>query len=53
LDHEFVDQELRKFYKVEKMDIDRQMEALANLVQLRPHELVMRKDVCSQIQVSK
>ena len=51
LDHEFVDKELRNFYKLEKMDLDRQMEALANLIQLRPHELTMRKDACAQIQV--
>jgi hypothetical protein len=31
--------------------LDRQMEALANLIQLRPHELTMRKDACAQIQV--
>jgi len=51
LDHEFIDQELRKFRKAEKLDVDHQMEGLANLVQLRSHEPVMRKDVCIQLQV--
>ncbi len=37
--------------KDDKMDLDRQMEGLANLVQLKSLEPIMRKDICTQIQV--
>ena len=47
-----MDKELHKLY-TEKADLDVQMETLANMMQLRPHELTIRKDVCSQLQVIK
>jgi hypothetical protein len=52
LNHEFIEQELRKLYKSEKLDLDKQMESLSNMLQLRTHENMMRKDVCTQLQVS-
>ena len=46
-----IDDELRKLMNTEKQDLDNQMESLANLVQLKSLEPVLRKDVCSQLQV--
>ena len=51
LDHDLIDDELRKLKKTAKQDLDKQMESLANLVQLKSLEPVLRKDVCSQLQV--
>ena len=45
-----MDKELRKLY-TDKADLDVQMETLANMIQLRPHEITIRKDLCNQLQV--